>query len=137
MLRDFDGWVRRFWTVSFPELHSTKPQDDGWEYTHATDAQTLFATGEHGWAVVDARPEVDAVRCPVLLIHGTKDARVPYVYTEDLRRLLPQARLATVEGGGHFPMIRDPVRMNLLIREFLTRLDTLRVPSAERVRAVP
>ncbi|MGQ0551323.1 MAG: alpha/beta fold hydrolase [Armatimonadota bacterium] len=135
MLGDFDGWVQEFWTVSFPEPHSTKPYDDGCEYTHATDVQTLVATGEHGWSVIDARPEVDAVRCPVLLIHGTKDARVRYVYAEELLRLLPQANLVTVVGGGHFPMIRDPVRVNLLIREFLAGLDTPRVPSAERLRA--
>ncbi len=136
MLADFDGWVREFWAASFPEPHSTKPQDDGREYTHSTDAQTLVATGEHGWAVVDARPEVNGVRCPVLLIHGTKDARVPYVHAEELLQLLPQSRLVTIEGGGHFPIARDPVRTNLLIREFLAEPHTLRVPAAERVRAV-
>ena len=134
MLADFDGWVGEFWASCFPEPHSTKAQDDGREYTHATDARTLVATGEHGWAVIDARPEVDAVRCPVLLIHGTKDNRVPYAYGEELRHLLPQSRLVTIEGGGHFPVARDPVRANLLIREFLAGLET-HVPSAERLSA--
>lgn len=135
ILSDFDGYVRDFWTGIFPEPHSTKPLDDGWDYTHATDPQTLVATGQHGWAVIDARPEARQVRCPVLLIHGTKDGRVPYMYADELLRLLPQARLVTIEGGGHFPIARDPVRTNLLIREFLAETYALGVPAAERVRA--
>ena len=121
MLNDFDGWVRDFWASVFTEPHSTKPREDGWEYTSTTDALTLIAASEHGWAVTEARAEVELVRCPVLIIHGTNDGRVPYAYAEELHRLLPQSRLVTIGGGGHFPSVRDPVRVNLLARDFLER----------------
>ena len=124
MLSDFDGWVRDFWATVFTEPHSTKPQEDGWEYTHTTDAPTLIATIEYGWTVTDALAEIDRVRCPVLLIHGTNDGRVPYVYAEELHRMLPQSHLVTVGGGGHFPNARDPVRVNLLVRDFIDRVAT-------------
>lgn len=135
MVADFDGYVREFWATCFPEPHSTKAQEDGWEYTHATDGQTLVATGEHGWSVIDARPEAAEVRCPVLLIHGIKDGRVPYMHVDELQRLLPQSRLVTIEGGGHFPVVRDPVRTNLLIRDFLAGVNVHRTAPAERLRA--
>jgi pimeloyl-ACP methyl ester carboxylesterase len=122
MRADFDAYVRDFWTTIFPEPHSTKPREDGWEYTHATGLQTLFAATDFGWAVIDARPEAQGVRCPVLLIHGTRDGRAPYAHLEELRRLFPQAQVVSVRDGGHFPMARDPVRTNLVIREFLDRV---------------
>lgn len=122
MRDDFDGYVRDFWATIFPEPHSTKPSEDGWEYTHTTGLQTLLAAIDSGWAVIDARPEAREVRCPVLLIHGTLDGRVPYIHLEALRQLFPQAQVVTVDDGGHFPIARDPVRMNLILREFLDRV---------------
>jgi pimeloyl-ACP methyl ester carboxylesterase len=126
MRADFDGYVRDFWTTIFPEPHSTKPREDGQEYTLLTDPQTLIATVDSGWAIFDARPDAVGVQCPVLLIHGTQDGRVPYAHVEELRRLLPQAQAVTVEGAGHFPMARDPVWTNLLVRDFLERATTAR-----------
>jgi pimeloyl-ACP methyl ester carboxylesterase len=116
---DFDEWVRYFWSTIFTEPHSTKPRDDGDDYTRATDIPTLVAASEQ---TIDARPDAAGVRCPVLLIHGTRDGRVPYAFGEELQRLLPQASFMRVEGGGHFPNARDPVRVNLIIRDFLDRV---------------
>jgi pimeloyl-ACP methyl ester carboxylesterase len=122
MRDDFDGYIRDFWATIFPEAHSTKPCEDGWDYTHATDPSTLIATVDFGWSMFDARADAAGVRCPVLLIHGTRDSRVPYVHLEELRHLLPQAHVVTVQGGGHFPIARDPVRTNIILREFLDRV---------------
>ncbi len=122
MQRDFDGWVRDFWATVFTEPHSTKPQEDGAEYTHTTDAPTLIATNDYGWMLTSALDDAERVRCPVLLIHGTNDGRVPYVHAKELHRLLPQSHLVTIGGGGHFANVRDPVRVNLFVRDFLERL---------------
>jgi pimeloyl-ACP methyl ester carboxylesterase len=27
-----------------------------------------------------------------------------------------------IEGGGHLPMVRDPIKVNLLLRDFIRRL---------------
>ena len=61
-----------------------------------------------------------AVRCPVLLVHGTDD-RIA-------RRGQPAARRAhrrvagAARGRGHGPLARDPVRVNHLIRDFVDRV---------------
>jgi pimeloyl-ACP methyl ester carboxylesterase len=67
----------------------------------------------------DADGYVD--RCPVLVIHGDEDAISP------LRRgrALAEATggsLVVLQGGGHLPMARHPVKVNLLLREFAESL---------------
>ena len=57
------------------------------------------------------------VRCPVLVIQGTEDALIP----ADRGAAFAAAtggRLVTMEGAGHSPHARDPVRFNLLLSDF-------------------
>ncbi|HEV8340550.1 MAG TPA: alpha/beta hydrolase [bacterium] len=126
-LRDYAGWARDWWATSFPEPHSSKPQDDGWEWAQATDAPTLIATSVHGGAAMDVRAEIERVHCPVLLIHGTWDRRVPHEFAHEMQRFFPQSVLVTIDGAGHFPHVRDPVRVNLLLREFVADLAARKV----------
>ena len=115
---DYDTFVRDFFAGVFPESHSTKPQDDGWDWAHETRPETLVATSEHGWLWCNGRTVIDKVTCPVLVIHGTEDGRVPYQRGVELHERLPRSRMITVEHGGHLPNVRDPVTTNLLIRDF-------------------
>ncbi len=118
MLSDYDTFVERFFEGVFSEAHSSKARDDGWDWAHETDPETLVATSEHGWAHLDGREVIDKVTCPVLIIHGKDDRRVPFEWGEDLHARLPNSRLVAFEGGGHSPTARDPVKVNHLIRDF-------------------
>ncbi len=118
ILADYDHYVRDFFANIFVEPHSTKAQDDGWDWAHETNGRTLVAVREHGWLQCDARTVIGRVRCPVLVIHGTDDRRIPYSLGQDLHARLPQSQLVTIEAGGHLPNVRDPVKVNLLVREF-------------------
>jgi hypothetical protein len=40
--------------------------------------------------------------------------------------------LVTIEGGGHAPHVRDPVRFNLLLREFIGSLEPRRPDPPDR-----
>jgi pimeloyl-ACP methyl ester carboxylesterase len=53
----------------------------------------------------------------VRVIHGTEDAISPLRRAERLAKATGGA-LTVLEGAGHIPMARDPVKVNLLIREF-------------------
>jgi pimeloyl-ACP methyl ester carboxylesterase len=57
-------------------------------------------------------------RCPVLVIHGADDALRSHAQGAALAKRTGGA-LVTLEGSGHFPHLRDPVRVNLLIRQFV------------------
>ncbi len=58
-----------------------------------------------------------AVRAPVLVIHGDQDEITPWQRGARVAELTG-SRLVTLEGAGHGPQARDPVRINHLIRSF-------------------
>jgi pimeloyl-ACP methyl ester carboxylesterase len=68
----------------------------------------------------EARELARRVRCPVLVIHGEQDALGSVTrgiaLAEDTG-----GELVTLEGSGHAPHVRDPVRVNLLLRDFIKR----------------
>jgi predicted glycosyltransferase len=66
----------------------------------------------------------------VLVVHGDADAIIPYAHGVALAERL-DVGLVTLEGGGHLPSLGDPVRCNLLVREFVESLDAPR-PAASR-----
>jgi pimeloyl-ACP methyl ester carboxylesterase len=59
--------------------------------------------------------------CPVLVIHGTDDRIQAYEAGEEAARLSGGA-LASLAGSGHGPLIRDPVKVNFLLRDFVDRV---------------
>ena len=73
-------------------------------------------------AAPDTSAEVcKAVRCPVLVISGSLDncqntLRSPIVAD------LTGGELVVLDGSGHLPMARDPVKVNLLLRDFVRRV---------------
>jgi pimeloyl-ACP methyl ester carboxylesterase/UDP:flavonoid glycosyltransferase YjiC (YdhE family) len=138
--RDFRDFVEFFFHECLPEPHSTKQHDDlvGWGLQ--TDAETLI-TAEYSRVV--GHEEVLAlcaqVQCPVLVIHGDQDNISPH------RRGVALAEatggtLVTFEGGGHVVQGRDPVRVNLLISDFVHGAEPparfVRAPSRNRPRAI-
>lgn len=122
--RDFRGYLEHFFGEAFPEPHSTKQREDAVGYGLDTDPESLAAT-------VRAPSSVDlptitrmcaAIRCPTLVIQGT-DERISHVSQGiGLAAAIPGAGLELLQGSGHIPNARHPVRVNLAIREFIGRL---------------
>ena len=117
---DFKGFLEFFFASGFTEPHSTKPIEDcvGWGLD--TTAETLIATVQAPGLVDRAAVlEIAArIRCPVLVIHGDEDAISPHERGAALAGATG-GTLVTLEGSGHFPVVRDPVRVNLLLRDFI------------------
>jgi pimeloyl-ACP methyl ester carboxylesterase len=114
-----------FFSQMFTEPHSTKPIEDTVGWGLETDPETLIATrlGSTAHGAPHSDPERAAelatrLRCPVLVVHGDGDAIRPHANGAKLAELAG-GRLVTIEGGGHAPHVRDPVRFNLLLREFI------------------
>jgi predicted glycosyltransferase len=109
----------------FNEPHSTKQIEDCVGWGLETTPEVLVDT-EHAEGIPD-RPSVlslcERVRCPILVIQGTSDAitgRPRGVALADAFE--GRASLALLEGSGHGVHARDPVKVDLLIREFVDRL---------------
>ncbi len=122
-LADYRGWVEFFMSQVFTEPHSTKPLEDGVAWGLDTTAETLLLTvpavGEP--TAADAEAICRQVRCPVLIVHGDQDGIVPYGTGVALARWTG-GQMVTIHGGGHAPTLRDPIQMNLLIRDFAESL---------------
>jgi pimeloyl-ACP methyl ester carboxylesterase len=111
-------FVRRIFT----EPHSTKQVEDATGWALETDGETLTAA-DRGIERCDAaatRRLAARLACPVLVIHGTDDAVRGYDEGVALAQCTGGARVS-LAGAGHFPHARDPVRVNLLIKQFADR----------------
>jgi pimeloyl-ACP methyl ester carboxylesterase len=118
--RDYRGFLEFFFGECFSEAHSTKPTDDAVGWGLETDPESLIlseiAPGLRDRDEVLARSR--RVRCPVLVIHGRDDHISPHAHGARLARATG-GRLVTIEGAGHMPNVRDPIKFNLALREFL------------------
>ncbi len=149
----YDKYNAHHWRTNFrdfldffvPELvsepHSTKQIDDITEYSQETTGEILARTVEEAGSF-DALDALGRIRCPLLAIHGSDDPVIPVAVAHRLKELRPDAQVHIVEGGGHSPEARDPVKVNLLISEFIGpartgRLSTWRrAPSRKAKRAL-
>jgi pimeloyl-ACP methyl ester carboxylesterase/predicted glycosyltransferase len=118
-LRDYRDWVEFFISKMFTEPHSTKPIEDAVAWGLETDAETMVATQDaSGLTPEESRALCRRVRCPVLVIHGESDA-IGSVTRGAALAEQTSGRLVLLEGSGHAPHIRDPVKVNLLLRDFI------------------
>ena len=118
LVQDYRGFLEFFFSQMFTEPHSTKPIEDCVGWGLETTAETLIATEiGNGLDEETARQLSGRIRCPVLVIQGTHDA-----ITGPGRGIaLAEATggdLVLLEGSGHGPHVRDPVKVNLLLRDF-------------------
>ena len=118
-LRDYCGFVEFFMSRMFTEPHSTKQIEDtvGWALETTPETLALTHLGA-GLAPDQARDLARRVRCPTLVIHGEDDGIVSVTRGMALAEQTGGS-LVTLEGSGHGPHVRDPVEVNLLLRDFL------------------
>jgi pimeloyl-ACP methyl ester carboxylesterase/predicted glycosyltransferase len=114
--QDFAGF---FFDEVFPEPHSTKQREDAVGWARETTPEILVATVEEGRCVTPLAELLAAVKAPTLLIHGTDDRIRPFAIAERAHAALAGSTLVAFEGSGHAPHLRDPVRFNVLARDFL------------------
>jgi pimeloyl-ACP methyl ester carboxylesterase/predicted glycosyltransferase len=118
-LTDYQDFLEYFFSQMFNEPHSTKPIEDCVGWGLETTPETLIATklGE----VVDTEQTLElaaALECPVLVIQGSEDAITGPQRGIELAKATG-GELVMLEGSGHGPHVRDPVKVNLLLRDFL------------------
>jgi pimeloyl-ACP methyl ester carboxylesterase len=121
--RDYRRYLEFFFGQAFAEPHSTKPIDDGVEYGLDTDPETLASTMYASTLDrVEFLERCARIRCPTLVIQGDRDRITHVSKGVELAKAIPGARLEIFEGSGHIPSARDPIRVNLLIRDFIRSL---------------
>lgn len=119
--RDWPGFVDFFMSQVVTEPHSTKALEDCIGWALETTPETMIATQRAPY-LTDGAPSLAArITCPCLVIHGSADAIIGLSVGQRLAELL-SCELAVLEGTGHVPGAREPVRFNLLVRDFVERI---------------
>src|SRR5436305_2723239 len=117
--KNFRGFMEFFFGEMYPEPHSTKQIEDTVAY--ALDGRVETFLMDDLPPMVDNEDEVAAVcaqvRCPITIVMGTDDRCQPFERGEKTAGLTG-AEFVALEGSGHIPMARRPVKSNLLISEF-------------------
>jgi pimeloyl-ACP methyl ester carboxylesterase len=120
-MRDFPAFAEFFAGKCLSEPHSTRQTEDMYSWILETMPESLIASAiSPGWEG-DQRELYADIDCPVLVIHGDDDQVMAYNKGVAVAQAIG-APLVTLPGTGHAPAARIPVKVNLLIREFVDSL---------------
>jgi pimeloyl-ACP methyl ester carboxylesterase len=122
----YRDWVGFFFSEQLPEPHSTKQVEDTVAWAMETSVEVMLAGMELGAAgAIPGDAEAAEAMCrdlpvPLLVVHGDRDVCQPVARGERVAELAG-GDLVVMEGSGHQPQGRDPVRVNLELRAFADR----------------
>ncbi|WP_394618497.1 alpha/beta fold hydrolase [Lentzea sp. JNUCC 0626] len=125
----YDQFTEWFFARMFAEPHSTKQIEDAVRWAHEIDPVVLVDTTAGRLASKSIEDECGRLTCPVLVIHGADDQIRPHAIGARLAELTG-GDLVLIDGAGHGVHARDPVRINLLIKDFVDRVH----PAPRRIR---
>ena len=119
----YDDYLRFFFGHCFPEPHSTKQVEDCVAWGHEIGPETLATLMDAPGTTRDETLDLLArVTCPVLFVQGTEDEITPPDRGAAMHAALPGSELAVFDGCGHGVNARDPIRFNLLLRDYADRI---------------
>ncbi len=129
----YEDFVQFFFEQVLSEPHSTKAIEDAVSWALDAGPEILEveaarppAGGGRSSETIDPDAEsidhwaglLEALACPTLVIHGTEDRIHQHQVGLEAARLAG-ASMITMEGSGHMPNVREPVRFNLVLRDFI------------------
>jgi len=71
---------------------------------------------------LDITEAIAGIKVPALVVCGAEDKMTPPSLSEFIRERIPGARLALIEGAGHFVMIEDSEAFNTALTAFVNTL---------------
>ncbi|MPZ92385.1 MAG: alpha/beta fold hydrolase [Actinobacteria bacterium] len=119
--RDYRAFVEFFFEQLLPEPHSTKQWEDCVEWAMESSVEAMLAADEGKVTPASEEEAAELLRrltFPTLFIHGRLDACQPFDRSARAAELTG-GTLVTLEGVGHVPQARHPVKINSLIRSFV------------------
>jgi len=130
-LSNYKDFLEFFFSQAIDEPHSTKQIEESVGWGLETDPKTLLATvdaPEYLGTLTAADPQVAElyrkIECPVLVIHGEHDRLVSPTRGEAVAQATG-GELIVVKGGCHVLWGRQPVKVNLLLRDFAERIASM------------
>jgi pimeloyl-ACP methyl ester carboxylesterase len=78
-----------------------------------------YAANSRGVALMDLRSELNAIKCPTILIGGKEDKSIPLSVNKQNAEQIPGAQLALINDASHVVPEEQPVEFNRTALEFL------------------
>lgn len=124
-LTDHRRWIEWFFGRQLVEPHASKQFEDAVEWALESSGDVLVA-GEEGIGIDPPTREDFEAMCgsidyPVHVVHGELDV-CQHVERGRAFAQLTGGGLTILEGAGHLPLARDPVRVNHVIKRFADRI---------------
>ncbi|OLE00772.1 MAG: alpha/beta hydrolase [Actinobacteria bacterium 13_1_20CM_4_69_9] len=122
-LSNWEDFLEFFMGQIFSEPHSTKQIEDGIAFGLDTTPDVIVAAQGSSSNLVDretAERLLRSVRCPVVVAHGTGDRIIPFERGANVAALTG-GDFIEFRGSGHALQAREPVQINLLLRELAER----------------
>ena len=85
-------------------------------------ALQLIAQNRAVMARVDMRPLLPTLRCPLLVAAGADDLLTPPEHAREIAKLVPGARLESIERCGHLLTWEQPQQVNTMLLDWLAGL---------------
>jgi pimeloyl-ACP methyl ester carboxylesterase len=117
----YDDFVTWFFAQAMSEPHSTKGLEDATAWAMETGPSVLEAEAMQPRPLRPVTDLLAELRCPTLVVHGCDDQIQSHDVGAEAARL-SNGTLVSFAGSGHMPNVRDPVRFNRVLREFVERV---------------
>jgi len=123
-LQDYPDFVDFFFDQCASDPHSTKLIDDTRAWAMETTGQIMNHTHTNpaSFDVEELEEKIRAIDVPVMMIHGTDDHVTYHESSSVLQEMIPGSELVLIDGAGHIPNVRYPVKVNHLIKDFVDRV---------------
>ncbi len=112
-----DVAMRRLFAPEFQALNPALVEDRKKRFLSVA-TQTFHGACE-ALSTLDLRPQLAAVKLPVLVMVGAQDEATPPPMSHELSAGLPHARLVVLEGCAHVPQLQAPDVFMATIRDFI------------------
>jgi pimeloyl-[acyl-carrier protein] methyl ester esterase len=116
LARDPDA-VRRWFAASCAAPDGGEEAAAWWLAQATRCSPDALARGLAALALFDLRARSGALRLPVRMLHGERDAVVPFAAAAELAASLPDARLTALAGCGHALPCTAPAAVAALLAE--------------------
>ena len=129
--RDFDKTIKRFLAIqSLGSEHAREELRQLREtvFAHGQPQAGALAGGLQILMQADFRARLAEIRCPTLLLNGERDTLFPLNAARHAQTLLPDARLAVIDGAGHAPFLSHPDAFVAQLQGFIDTLPQSHTP---------
>lgn len=82
-----------------------------------------YRSGAEAVWLADQRDRAAAIHAPTLIVCGDQDSVTPVGLSEELRDLVPGARLRVIAGAGHLTNLEKPDEFNRVVDTFLDDIE--------------